>query len=184
MYFVHAQNISNLIFFFPFFPDTLPSRPSYLNAENIKDTSFDVRWTMDSNSVNAINSYNINVTLLGELDHPDEKKEYINGSYRDDFETKRYKVDGNLRVFTIDKLLPFSLYNVTMESVNTVGKSLPTYTLRVLTLSKTEAKKKATNPDPLPLPPKVPELPDTKACCRKNNVTHARYVYVSITVWK
>ena len=134
---------------------------------------------MDSNSVNAINSYNINVTLIGELDHPDEKKEYINGSYRDDFETKRFKVDGNLRVFTIDKLLPFSLYNVTMESINTLGKSLPTYTLRVLTLSKTEAKLKAANPDPLPLPPKVPELPDTKACCRKNNVTHARYVCLS-----
>ena len=29
-----------------------------------------MRWTMDSNSVNPIEFYNINVTLISELDHP------------------------------------------------------------------------------------------------------------------
>ena len=66
-----------------------------------------------------------------------------------------------------------------MESVNQLGKSLPTYTLRILTLSKTEAKHieylAANSKSTLPGPPKVPELPDTKACCRRNNVTHSRY---------
>ena len=55
-----------------------------------------MRWTMDSNSVNAIEFYNINVTLISELDHPDEKtnKGHIDlyGTYRDDFESKTYKV--------------------------------------------------------------------------------------------
>ena len=78
----------------------------------------------------------------------------------------------------IEDLLPFSLYNVTMESVNQLGKSLPTYTLRILTLSKTEAKHieylAANSKSTIPGPPKVPELPDTKACCRRNNVTHSR----------
>ena len=62
-----------------------------------------------------------------------------------------------------------------MESVNQLGKSLPTYTLRILTLSKTEAKFMEANPKNFPEPPKVPKLPDTKACCRRKNVTHARY---------
>ena len=47
---------------------------------------------MDRNSVNPIEFYNLNVTLIGELDHPDEKKEYINGSYKENFETKTYSV--------------------------------------------------------------------------------------------
>ena len=62
-----------------------------------------------------------------------------------------------------------------MESVNQLGKSLPTYTLRILTLSKTEAKHKISNPKIFPGPPNLPRLPDTKACCRRKNVTHARY---------
>ena len=67
-----------------------------------------------------------------------------------------------------------------MESVNQLGKSLPTYTLRILTLSKTEAKHieylAANSKSTIPGPPKVPELPDTKACCRRNNVTHSSCV--------
>ena len=55
-----------------------------------------MRWSMDSNSVNPIEFYNINVTLISELDHPDEKtnKGHIDlyGNYRDDFESKTYKV--------------------------------------------------------------------------------------------
>ena len=88
--------------------------------------------------------------------------------------TKKYKVKGNLRQFTIDKLTPFGLYNITMNSMNNLGESLPSYTLRILTLSKTEAKEKQQNPAELPGPPKVPSIPDTKQCCRNKNVTHAR----------
>ena len=61
-----------------------------------------------------------------------------------------------------------------MESVNNLGKSLPSYTLKVLTLSKTEAKAKKDNPEELPGPPKVPQIPDTKQCCKNKNVTHSR----------
>jgi hypothetical protein len=81
-----------------------------------------------------------------------------------------------LREYLIKDLKPFSLYNVTIESENDLGHSLPTYTLRILTLSKTESKVKATKSKDIPGPPKVPVLPDTKQCCRDNNVTHARYL--------
>ena len=114
------------------------------------------------------------MTLIGDLKHPDEAEYAIDGQYVTKSVTKRYKVDGDKRQFFIDQLKPFSLYNVTMESVNKLGKSLPSYTLRILTLSKTEAKRLIENPEVLPGPPKVPELPDTKQCCRNKNVTHAR----------
>ena len=81
---------------FSFFSDTLPSRPKYFNAENITEKSLLMRWTMDTNSVNPIEFYNINVTLISELDHPDEKTNNgridLYGNYRDDFESKTYKV--------------------------------------------------------------------------------------------
>ena len=87
----------------------MPSRPKYINAENVTDKSFSMRWSMDSNSVNPIEFYNINVTLIGELDHPDEKtnKGHIDlyGNYRNDFESKTYKVSAiypksRMRLFT------------------------------------------------------------------------------------
>ena len=152
----------------------MPSKPSRLDAENITDTSLIIRWILDNNSVNPVEYFNINMTLIGDLKHPDEAEYAIDGQYVTKSVTKRYKVDGDKRQFFIDQLKPFSLYNVTMESVNKLGKSLPSYTLRILTLSKTESKRLIENPEVLPGPPKVPELPDTKQCCRNKNVTHAR----------
>ena len=87
------------------------------------------------------------------------------------------QVNGTLRDYVIDDLKPFSLYNVTITSENSLGRSLPTYVLKVLTLSDTEAKEKLkAGADQLSGPPTVPDIPDTKQCCRDNNVTHASCV--------
>ena len=120
--------------------------------------------------------YNINITLVADLKHPEESKDHISASYNASFGTKTYKADGNLRNYTLKGLRPFGLYNVTMVSENSLGYSLPSYTLRVLTLSNTEAKNRAKKLSKLPGPPKVPDLPDTKQCCRDKNVTHASCV--------
>ena len=161
---------------FSIFPDTLPSRPAVLDAENVTDTSFILRWSHDQNSVNPVTHYKINVTLVADLKHPEETKDHINASYNEAFETKTYQAEGKLRKYALKNLRPFGLYNVTMVSENSLGQSLPSYTLRVLTLSLSEAKLRAKQSQKLPGPPKVPEIPDTKQCCRNKNVTHASCV--------
>ena len=148
-----------------------------MDAENITDTSILLRWSLDENSITPIEYFHINLTLISNLKHPDESKDALKlktEGLNDNITTKKYKVKGNLRQFKIRGLTSFGLYNITMESTNNLGKSLPSYTLRILTLSKTEAKEKLKNPEELPGPPKVPTLPDTKQCCRDKNVTHAR----------
>jgi hypothetical protein len=180
--FCHLQwsvnsTLSDVIIIRTHFSDTLPSRPARLDAENITDTSILLRWSLDENSITPIEYFNINMTLISNLKHPDESKDALKlktEGLNDNFSTKKYKVKGNLREFKIRGLTSFGLYNITMESTNNLGKSLPSYTLRILTLSKTEAKEKLKNPEELPGPPQVPTLPDTKQCCRDKNVTHAR----------
>jgi hypothetical protein len=113
--------------------DTLPSRPARLDAENITDTSILLRWSLDENSITPIEYFNINLTLISNLKHPDESKDALKlktEGLNDNFSTKKYKVKGNLRQFKIRGLTSFGLYNITMESTNNLGKSLPSYTLR------------------------------------------------------
>ena len=145
-----------------------------MDAENITDTTMVLRWSLDENSNAPIDYFYINMTLVSNLKHPDEDKDSLSAPSENNLVTKKHKVQGSLRKFTFENLTPFGLYNITMESVNKLGKSLPSYTLRILTLSKSEASK--LNPKVLPGPPKVPVLPDTKQCCRNKNVTHARYL--------
>ena len=104
-----------------------------MDAENITDTSILLRWSLDENSITPIEYFNINLTLISNLKHPDESKDALKlktEGLNDNFSTKKYKVKGNLREFKIRGLTSFGLYNITMESTNNLGKSLPSYTLR------------------------------------------------------
>ena len=75
------------------FSDTLPSKPARLDAENITDTSILLRWSLDTNSVNPVEYFNVNMTLISDLEHPEESKDtFLNGTYSNEYKTKRYKV--------------------------------------------------------------------------------------------
>ena len=57
--------------------DTLPSRPTRLDAENITDTSILLRWSLDENTITPIEFFIINMTLISDLKHPDESKDAL-----------------------------------------------------------------------------------------------------------
>jgi hypothetical protein len=65
---------------------------------------------------------------------------------------------------------------VVMTSENANGQSLPSYKLKVLTLSTKEAEKQKQNPDEEKKnkSPRVPSLPDIKECCINGKVSHQR----------
>ena len=79
------------------FSDTLPTRPSRIDAENITDTSILLRWSLGENSITPIEYFNINMTLVSNLKHPAENKDALKGNFENDFTTKKFKVKGNLR---------------------------------------------------------------------------------------
>ena len=43
--------------------DTLPARPTRVDAEKISNTSFLLRWSFDRANLNPIDYFNINITL-------------------------------------------------------------------------------------------------------------------------
>ena len=83
---------------------------------------------------------------------------------------------GVKRELIIEDLTPYSVYNVSVVAENQHGKSLPSYYLLVLTLSRNEARlikakrrqeardqqEEVSFTTPSPPPPK---LPDVRACC-------------------
>lgn len=72
--------------------------------------------------------------------------------------------------YTVKALQPFTLYNISMKSVNDFGESLPSYSLRVLTHTENEVEWSKATPDGNA----VPKLPDSMACCRGKNITHQK----------
>ena len=76
----------------------------------------------------------------------------------------------NTTRYTLDNLIPFTLYNISMVSLNSFGESLPSYYITVLTHPNPEnawRKKKLMEKARVGLP----ELPDTKGCCLSKNIT-------------
>jgi hypothetical protein len=71
-----------------------------------------------------------------------------------------------------------------MNSENVHGQSLPSYKLKVLTLTTKEAEAKKQNPSEKKNGKnvRVPTLPDIKECCINGNVAHQRYGLIPIFI--
>lgn len=65
-------------------------------------------------------------------------------------------------------LVPLTMYEVTVTAWNENGSSLPSNAVRTLTLTPGQAKPFTTA--------KPPKLPDVRACCVEQNITHAKLV--------
>ena len=93
-----------------------------------------------------------------------------------------FSAPGTKNEILLEDLVPYTLYNISMIAQNKHGKSLPSYHLLVLTLSRKEArlvkeklrqesKQSAMEEVSFTTPSPKPKLPDFKKCC--NNIPNA-----------
>eukprot|EP00102_Acyrthosiphon_pisum_P023276 XP_016660486.1 PREDICTED: Ig-like and fibronectin type-III domain-containing protein 2 [Acyrthosiphon pisum] len=78
-------------------------------------------------------------------------------------------VPGSEYEVKIDKLIPFTMYEITVVAVNKHGSSLPSTAIRSLTLNSDQKTSRRANTDNSTLPP----LPDIRSCCMKKGITHS-----------
>lgn len=73
-------------------------------------------------------------------------------------------VPGSQNSTILSDLAPFTMYEVTVTALNIHGSSLPSYSVRSLTLTPGKMKPTAVA--------EAPQLPDIKGCCVKKGVGH------------
>lgn len=155
--------------------ETLPQPPRDLTVEPVSPNEIKVRWIHPDNydKVN-ITSYQLNVTQLHTFDGigmRDKKADNI--KLIDSQSTPSlyglqmtFNINANMSEFTIKELKPFTMYEIVMKSMNKIGTSIQTNSIRSLTLlsnNQREPSGKVLNePDPV--------LPDIRKCCEDDGV--------------
>lgn len=119
-----------------------------------------------------VESYHVNVTQLHTFDEVGVVKKVDNLREKESEApstpslfglSMAYTVKKNATSFTITDLKPITMYELQVTAINRNGKSLPSSTVRVVTLSKADeqAELSTINPDTH----LTPQLPDFKKCC-------------------
>lgn len=80
-----------------------------------------------------------------------------------------FQVPGTEYEVKIDKLTPYTMYEVTVLANNKHGSSLPSTAIRSLTLNTDQKTSRRSNTTTAELPP----LPDIRSCCMKKGITHS-----------
>jgi len=80
--------------------------------------------------------------------------------------SRQVTVDAAVHEVLVDKLEPFTMYEITVTAVNGKGTSLPSPALRAITQTHYAAWKQ-----PLAANQTQPTLPDIKGCCEAKNVS-------------
>nr|CAD7256254.1 unnamed protein product [Timema shepardi] len=79
-------------------------------------------------------------------------------------ETLQVKVPGTYNFTLVSNLKPFTMYEIFVTARNIHGSSLPSYSVRTLTLTPGRLKSSQVA--------EAPELPDIRSCCVKKGITH------------
>ncbi|XP_050297664.1 Ig-like and fibronectin type-III domain-containing protein 1 [Anthonomus grandis grandis] len=142
--------------------ELLPSPPKDVEVEPLTEKSIKVEWALPHANSETITEYTVNLTTLRSFSENSEEE--IKGSSNATVKTILHKVsrDKNSTIFT--DLSPFTWYEITVTSHNIIGSSLPTYSIKTLTLAPGKVKE-PTNGSP-------PALPDIKSCCSNKGITH------------
>lgn len=152
--------------------ELLPSQPLDVQVTPLTDKSFGVEWKPPFNLAENLTEYTVNVTMLRNFDPvslTSDTPEEVNNSQAI---VTPHSVQVNVKVsdnqsnyVVIKELVPFTMYEVTLVAKNKHGSSLPSNTVRALTLS--PGKRRSDTPK------KVPDLPDIKQCCMDSGIQHS-----------
>lgn len=146
--------------------ELLPSPPANVEVEPINESSLRVSWLLPQANTESITEYAINVTSLKSFDShlldanndSEEETKAINWFMT---HTVRLDVPSTNNFTIINDLLPYTMYEVTVTTINKHGSSLPSYAVRSLTLTPQKIAQT-----------EVPKLPDVKACCANKGIGH------------
>ncbi|KAG5899209.1 hypothetical protein JTB14_034467 [Gonioctena quinquepunctata] len=145
--------------------ELLPSPPEIVEVEALTEKSIKVEWSWPVSNTETITAYDVNVTSLRSFD------ERIVGSEEDDTPRNSsiskgilVKVPADQNITILQNLIPFTMYEISVTAVNRHGTSLPSYTVRSLTL--TTGNMKATKIG------QAPNLPDIRSCCNNKGIVH------------
>ncbi|XP_013140886.1 PREDICTED: Ig-like and fibronectin type-III domain-containing protein C25G4.10 isoform X1 [Papilio polytes] len=146
--------------------ELLPSPPEDVEVEPLNEKQLNVSWSPPVENSDTVTEYIVNVTTLRSFDAHliDPSESSIKSNETKTSQSMAYKVQANKTSFIVNDLLPFTMYEVTVTSFNIHGSSLPSYSVRSLTL--TPGKMKTTQVAP------APKLPDVRGCCISAGVNH------------
>ncbi|XP_060866861.1 Ig-like and fibronectin type-III domain-containing protein 1 [Metopolophium dirhodum] len=150
--------------------EILPSQPEDVQVDVNSSSMVFVTWDKPSANSASVKGYVVNVTMLRSFDgmktFPDNDG---NSQSIVTPHSIQVKVPGSEYEVKIDKLIPFTMYEITVVAVNKHGSSLPSTAIRSLTLNSDQKTSRRTNTDNSTLPP----LPDIRSCCMKKGITHS-----------
>ncbi|XP_015790397.1 Ig-like and fibronectin type-III domain-containing protein 1 [Tetranychus urticae] len=164
---------------------TLPPQPKEVSAEPASPTEILIKWSKPSaKQQTLVDWYQINITQLHSFDELGVTESASNDGSTSDADSTSSpppplyglrittKINGTLDEFKATNLKPFTMYEITMLAINKFGTSLPSATVRTLTLSPAKSKDKEPSKPARP----APELPDIKKCCVDNGLVLDRCV--------
>ncbi|KAF8786258.1 Ig-like and fibronectin type-III [Argiope bruennichi] len=171
--------------------ELLPGPPQEVSVEVLSDTELKVKWIPPHQEV-AVEKYHINVTLVKELSDLQKLESGMNdqkkmtkldpkktgsvksfmmlGNIRSsEWHVISLQVDGNKTSYVVSGLQPVTMYEVQVTSENSHGSSLPTSSVRVLTLSAPKGNMVANASEAY-----FAHLPNITKCCQKKGVPEGK----------
>lgn len=145
--------------------ELLPSPPAIVDVEALTEKSLKVSWSMPETNAESITEFSVNVTSLRSFDQHLLDPNEANRTEFEYMQTHMVQVNvaGNQNFTILNDLTPFTMYEVTVTSINPHGTSLPTSRVRSLTLTLGNIK---------PTVGESPKLPDIRACCANKGIGH------------
>nr|XP_022900341.1 Ig-like and fibronectin type-III domain-containing protein 2 [Onthophagus taurus] len=135
--------------------ELLPKSPENLEVEAITEKSIKITWSNPPENNESFPTYTVNITALKKFDP------HISESNNNTQETILIKVPAHQNQTLVNNLKEFTMYEITVFATNNHGSSLPTYSVRALTLT----------PDTRKNGGRIPQLPDTRKCCSDRGIT-------------
>ncbi|KAK4873942.1 hypothetical protein RN001_013302 [Aquatica leii] len=146
--------------------ELLPSPPENVEVEALTEKSLKVSWSLPVMNSESIIQYKVNISSLRSFDEHliDPSEASSTKSPPVPTYSVHILVPSSQNQTILNDLTPFTMYEVTVTSINDHGSSLPSYSVRSLTLTPGKIKPTAVA--------EAPQLPDIKACCESKGITH------------
>lgn len=148
----------------------LPSPPRALEVDAMTENALKVRWKHPKSNPSLVSRYLVNVTTLRSFDSSLlESDDVTTKSPVDLPSTIHIEVVAPKTDLILNNLTPFTMYEISVYAANKHGTSLPSYTVRSLTLVPGKIKPTIVG--------KEPKLPNVMECCLNKGVNHKTCVH-------